>query len=170
MLTFAGGFVAELVRWNRTQAVRWDERRQAVYAEYASAVKAETILYLKIANAKGVFPGQITGTTELSALLTLLTEAEHARTERFAIVQLIGAPRVIDAAREWQSSVWRIAAILASDFAGGRSRFEELYDAAVMARYEFYREARADLGVSSDLTPPIPLADWTARWSVNETS
>ncbi|MFE9577336.1 hypothetical protein ACFYO1_13180 [Nocardia sp. NPDC006044] len=162
--------MAELVRWKRTQAVRWDERRQTVYAEYASAVKAETILYLKIANAKGVYPGQNTGTTELSELFTLLAAAEHTRTERFAIVQLIGAPRVIDAAREWQSSVWRIGAILAPDSAGGSSRFEELYDAAVNARYEFYRQARADLGVSSDLTPPIPLADWTAHWSVNETS
>ncbi|GAB0102878.1 hypothetical protein JMUB6875_18490 [Nocardia sp. JMUB6875] len=101
VLTFAGGFVAELVRWNRTQAVRWDERRQAVYAEYASAVKAETILYLKIANAKGVFPGQNTGTAELSELFALLAVAEHTRTERFAIVQLIGAPPVIDAARAW---------------------------------------------------------------------
>ncbi|UGT41145.1 hypothetical protein LTV02_35225 [Nocardia yamanashiensis] len=167
LLTFAGGFVAELVRWNRTQAVRWDERRQTAYADYASAVKAETILYLKIANAKGVFPAQNPGIADLPALLPLLTEAEHTRTERFAIVQLIGAAQVVDAAREWQSSVWRLGAILAPEFSGGRLHFEELYDAATTARFEFYLKARVDLGVSSDLTPPISLSDWTTRWSVN---
>ncbi|WP_194819767.1 hypothetical protein [Nocardia sp. XZ_19_385] len=166
MLTFTGGFVAERVRWNRTQAVRWDERRQAAYADYASSVKAEAILYLKIANAKGVRDRPNVGMPELSDLIALAAGVEHTRIERFAVVQLIGSSRVVDAGREWQSSVWRLGTVLAPDFTGGQSHFEALYDAAVEARYEFYKQARLDLGVAGDLTPPISLADWTARWSL----
>lgn len=167
LLTFAGGFVAEQLRWSRAQSVRWDERRQVAYAEYAAAVKAETVAYMKIANKKDLLPSRKPGHPELEELVRLLTEAEKVRTERFEIVQLVGSPAVVDAAREWQSSVWSIGSILEPEFTGGRAGYEVLYNAAGTARQAFYRRARGDLGVAGELSSPPPIAAWLERWGTN---
>lgn len=56
LLSFTASYLAERANWRRSQAVRWDERRLAIYADYGNAVKAVVNLSARIAAEIGLNP------------------------------------------------------------------------------------------------------------------
>jgi len=155
-----GSYVAtsltERSRWRRSQAVRWDEKRLAVYADYANSVKRLFQIAMRIAAHRGL---PVTGeplTPEAGK--EVLAQAELDRATKFETVLLLGEPSVIIAARRWHSAAWKID-WYARDLIEDTDSFESDVKAANRARAEFYARVREDLGVRGKTPEPEPL-DW----------
>jgi hypothetical protein len=77
-LSYTTTYLVERASWLRTQAVRWDERRLAAYADYGYAIKHIVNLASRIASGRGIEKGP--EPLELSAEnLARLADAEVNR-------------------------------------------------------------------------------------------
>lgn len=54
LATYAATSATERARWRRTQSIRWDDKRLAAYADYASAVKKLSSLSVRLAAYRGI--------------------------------------------------------------------------------------------------------------------
>lgn len=152
VLATSGGVISERLKWKRAQAARWDTTRQIAYAEFATAVKVETRIYLKMATSMGLaWDGD-----DLDPVhgLQLLADAEDTRSAKFETVLLVGDPDTVAAGRLWQDCVWQMRVILRQDYSDGSGEFKELFHRAGQARNEFHNCARGDLGVDGSLAEP----------------
>jgi hypothetical protein len=138
--------VTDKNRWNREQAVRWDERRLNAYADYAAAIKKIHVLALRLsANRMSVNLAQ---PISRDIGLPLLEEAESHRTSVWETVLLLGDEATVAAAREWRNKVGRLV-----DFACDPSEEDEslAWSPAVRhadeARDRFYEVARISIRI-----------------------
>jgi hypothetical protein len=154
LVTSAG----ERVRWRRSQAVRWDENRMRIYADYAAAVKRWAYLACRVAAARGFDHSAVPLPPEDG--LPALAEAEDQRGARWESVLLLGTPETVAAARDWHQAVHRL-----DWFARGRLTNSSEWRPAIKEmerlRDRFYECARRDLGVSSGSLPP---PYWPPEW------
>lgn len=156
--TYLTTHVAERSRWRRAQAVRWDEHRLTIYAEYGHAVKRLSWLAARVAAARG-FEHMVEPLSPDDGLPELAA-AEGERSMRWESVLLVGSPDTIAAARTWHQAVvrltWFARGKLSSD-----AEWKEAMKQMERDRDQFYLLARKDLSIetagssqTADLWPP----------------
>ncbi|GGM89579.1 hypothetical protein ACFFX1_52715 [Dactylosporangium sucinum] len=157
LLSFVLSAVADRSRWRRDAAIRWDPQRMTVYAEYATAVRDMYQVVLAVAARHGYGEGRPRPVADPDAALG---DAEADRAARFEAVLLVGDPRTVAAARRWHQAVWHLEC-----FARGRLTGPAEWAAARrefgVARAEYYRAARQDLGIPGGL-PRTSTPAWKA--------
>jgi hypothetical protein len=150
-MTWAAGTFTDRSQWRRSQSIRWDERRLQAYTDYATAVKQDVRLCLRIASFRGL--GTLTHPLDPATGVPILAEIEDRRSALFEAVVLLGNPATVAAARGWQQSVWDLHSMVDGTETVTQDVFLGAFRAAGIARDEFHRTARLDLEVTSGFVP-----------------
>ena len=133
---------ADMIRWKRGQAVRWDERRVDAYAEYARAIKRIHMTALGMVSphrAEQINPDDG---------LAMLAQADADRTEAWEGVLLLGDRETTHAAFRWQNMVEAEAEFARSRPDDGESdEWIAAVRSADQARDSFYAAARKSVNV-----------------------
>ncbi|MCM6778524.1 hypothetical protein NDR87_34080 [Nocardia sp. CDC159] len=150
--TFTVTTLIERGKWQRSQDVRWDDKRLVAYSEYANALKQYVQVSYRLAAARG-YPA-VAQPIDLEGGLQELAAAEAEKTVKWETVLLLGSPEAVAAARAWNRAAWELGWA-----AKGQVVFEQadyLRRNAEMGRRrnEFYACARRDLGVTTGELPP----------------
>ena len=142
--SFATTAAIERSRWSRGQRVRWDERRMGAYADYGNSVKKVINLSCRVLAGQG-YPANAEPLPQQEGVAQIAA-AELERASRWETVLLLGSAEVIEAGRAWHQEGWTLQWM-----ARGRSEsadsFKQTYIRADDARFNFYRAARADIGI-----------------------
>ncbi|MGW1952648.1 hypothetical protein ACWCPI_07755 [Streptomyces sp. NPDC001920] len=140
------------MRFRREQAARWEERRLAVYADYAQSVKKTVTVTYRVAAALGNDPHPDPLTLEEAK--PLLAEAISRRDPSGEALLMLGSPAVVDRARAWV-----VSAMDMERFVREQRRDPEVWQALLKrqraGREGYYTAVREDLGL-----PPGHLARW----------
>ncbi|MFD4629769.1 hypothetical protein ACFVYR_09955 [Streptomyces sp. NPDC058284] len=155
-----GSYVAitrgDRIRFRREQAARWEERRLAVYTEYARVLRQTVSLTYRVAAHLGNDPHPHPLTPEEA--VPLFTQAAEARDPAGEALLMLGAPEVVDEARAWVLLVIRMERFLRADTHDPEA-WGELLERQRAAREAFYAAVRRDLA----LPPGHP-----GRWPVTD--
>ncbi|MFI6402223.1 hypothetical protein [Streptomyces sp. NPDC050548] len=140
------------VRFRHEQAARWEERRLAVYTEYARTLKASVTLNYRVASHFGNDPHPHPLAPEEAT--PLMAEAAVARDPSGEALILLGSPLVVERARVWVVAVMEMERFLR----------EETHDPVawqgLLARQRAGREGY-NAAVRDDLAlPPGHSAHW----------
>lgn len=144
----------ERARWQREHAARWDERKLAVYTEYAASVKMAIIRSRSILGGLGLSPTLTPMSREEG--LPLLALEENSRSERLESVMMVGGPDIIEAARRWHGISWRFQHWAMEPEATTLQDVEREYESAQAAREAFYEAARHELGLIDTVAEAPP--------------
>ncbi|WP_327721215.1 hypothetical protein OG381_42015 [Streptomyces sp. NBC_00490] len=136
-------------RFRREQTARWEERRLAVYADYASTLKKTVTLACRAASHLGNDPHPHPLSPEEAA--PLLAEATLARDPAGEALVLLGSPNVVEKARAWVTVVLEM-----EQFQRGRTRDPAAWQALVerhrVGRDGYYAAVRDDLELPPGLS------------------
>ena len=157
ILTFTLTNVGERHRWRRDQRVRWDASRLQAYVEYGNSVKRVVHIATGMARSRGL--RHASEAVPLEHGQVELAAAVADRTAKWESVLLLGDADTLRAARIWHQSVWQLE-FFARGILTSSEAWAEALDEFEHARSEFYRCARADLGMSGG----IPSASWPPPW------
>ncbi|MGH2601443.1 MAG: hypothetical protein ACRDJ9_18915, partial [Dehalococcoidia bacterium] len=149
---------SDRVRFRRERAAYWEDCRLSVYTEYAMSIKRSVSGTYRLAGHFGNDPHPHPLTPEQA--YPLLDEAYDARDLAWESLLLLGAPEVVDAARDSAFTLRRTDRFARA----GDRRSEEwqaLLEAQRVARAGFYDAARRDLA----LPPGHP-----GRWRAGDTA
>lgn len=142
----------EQVRFRREQAARWEERRLAVYSDYARCLKRTVTFTYRIASHLEADPHPHPLTPEEAA--PQMAEALDARDPAWEALLLLGAPDVVEAARAWV-----VVAMEMEHFPQERNRsaqaWQTLLERQRAGREAYYAAVRSDLAL-----PPGHPARW----------
>lgn len=155
VMTYAGSWLNERAKWKRDLASRWDERCLLAVSEFATAVKTEARLCVRMASGLGL--GPTTEPLSLGAGLPRLEQAEDHRAAKFELLRLLADGPTIQTAQEWQGRVWLLHRYCSHSPDAPKSGFNDEYRAVGEARDSFYRAARLNLGIPDDLNEPRPV-------------
>ena len=151
--TYSVTALNERTRWRRAQEARWDDRRVNSYIDYANAVKNCIHVSSRIVAFRGLPAGGLPLDPETG--LAQLAEAEHERAVKWESIQLLGSNSVIEAGRAWHQVAWQLEKIAR----GAPAEDDEVvavFTAHNEARGEFFRCARADLGLKEhEISVPL---------------
>jgi hypothetical protein len=140
-------------RFRREQTARWEERRLAVYAEYARSLKQTVTLTYRIAAHLGHDPHPHPLSPEQAA--PYLADASDARDSPGEALLMLGSPEVVEKAREWVVMVMDMERSLRD-----RSHTPETWSAMLAqqraAREAYYAAVRRDL-----VLPPGHAGRWS---------
>lgn len=149
----------ERVRFRQEQTARWEERRLAVYADYARDLKKSVTLTYRIASHLGNDPHPHPLSSEEAA--PLLAEATVARDPSGEALILLGSPEVVERARAWVVTVMEM-----EEFLRGETRdpaaWRALLDRQRAGREGYYSAVRKDLAL-----PPGHSARWALPAAIN---
>ncbi|MFF4360470.1 hypothetical protein [Streptomyces sp. NPDC001604] len=148
---------SDRARFHREQTVRWEERRLAVYADYASALKKSVTLACRAASHLGNDPHPHPLSPEEVA--PLLAEATLGRDPVGEALLLLGSPEVVEKARGWVTVVLEMEQFLREgtrDPAG----WQALVERHRTGRDGYYVAVRDDLALPPGLSvrwqlPPV---------------
>ncbi|MFS4097165.1 hypothetical protein [Streptomyces sp. AF1A] len=139
-------------RFRREQAARWEERRLAVYTDYARTLKKAVSLTYRVAAHLGNDPHPHPLSPEEAA--PLLAEAELGRDPAGEALLLLGSREVVEKAR-----VWVVTLLEMERFVRQRTRdpeaWRELLERQRAGREGYYAAVREDLAL-----PPGHPARW----------
>ena len=130
----------------RTSDAVADERKLLVYTEYASSVKMSIIRSRSILGGLGLSPTLTPMSRDEG--LPLLALDENRRSEKLESVLMIGGPDVVAAARKWHGISWTFQHWAMGTAEASVGDVEREYEAAQVAREEFYRAARQELEIN----------------------
>ncbi|MFH9071771.1 hypothetical protein [Streptomyces alboflavus] len=144
-----GSYVAvmrgERVRFRREREARWEERRLAVYTEYARVLKQTVTLTYRIAAHQGNDPHPHPLPAEEAE--PQLAEAADARDPAGEALLLLGAPRVVERARVWVIVVIEMERFLRTGAHDDPEAWQDLLTRQRTAREGYYAAVREDLGL-----------------------
>ncbi|MFE9451013.1 hypothetical protein [Streptomyces sp. NPDC006739] len=144
------------VRFRRERATRWEERRFAVYADYARTLKASVTLTYRLAAHYGNDPHPHPLSPEEAE--PLLAEAAVARDPSGEALILLGSPAVVEEARTWVVTVMTMERFLREE-RQDPGAWQELLERQRAGREGYYAAVREDLAL-----PP----GHSARWALPE--
>ncbi|MGP4045244.1 hypothetical protein [Streptomyces sp. 2A115] len=147
-------------RFRREQTARWEERRLAVYSDYARVLKRTVTLAYRVAAHRGNDPHPHPLAPEDAA--PQMAEALDARDPVGEELLMLGAPEVVDRAREWV-----VAVIEMERFLGEQTLDPDAWSALLArqraARERYYSAVRSDLAL-----PPGHSGRWILDRSAQE--
>ncbi|MFI1168710.1 hypothetical protein ACH4UM_35405 [Streptomyces sp. NPDC020801] len=151
---------SDRARFHRERTARWEERRLAVYAEYARTLKKSVTLTYRVASHLGNDPHP--HPLPLTQAESLLAEAALARDPSGEALLMLGSPEVVEKARVWVVVAMEMERFLRE----GRHEpqvWQTLLERQRAAREGYYAAVRTDLGLPPGHTarwplPPVPPA------------
>lgn len=141
-------------RFRREQSARWEERRLAVYSDYARAVKRSVTVTYRVASHLGV--GGHPHPLSPQQAEPLLMEASDARDPAGEALIMLGSREVVERARAWVATVMEMERFT-REGGGERGAWQALLERQRAGREGYYAAVRDDLA----LPPGHP-----ARWPV----
>ncbi|MET7733528.1 hypothetical protein ABZT02_19455 [Streptomyces sp. NPDC005402] len=150
--SYAAVVRGDRVRFQRERAARWEERKFAVYAEYARALKKSVTLTYRVAAHFGNDPHPHPLTPQEAE--PQLAEATTARDPAGEALILLGSPTVVERARTWVVSVMEMEAFLRAE-TRDPAAWQALMERQRAGREGYYRAVREDLAL-----PPGHSARW----------
>ncbi|MGW0336230.1 hypothetical protein ACWD0J_31025 [Streptomyces sp. NPDC003011] len=151
-----GSYVAivrsDRARFSRERAARWEERRLAVYADYARALKRSVTLTYRVAAHFGNDPHPHPLSPEEAA--ALMAEATVARDPAGEALILLGSPEVVERARTWVVTVLEMERFLREE-RRDPAAWQALLERQRAGRAGYYAAVRDDLAL-----PPGHAAHW----------
>jgi hypothetical protein len=146
-LSFTSTTVTERGRWRRSQAVRWDERKLAAYAEFGNAVKDMVLLANRIAAGLGL--NQYTQPLERDdAAIAALAEAAAQVSLLSETMRLLADEDTFAASREMKHRAWQLEWFARGAAEGTPAAWKAAFAAYRDARDEYLRRARVSLQVA----------------------
>ncbi|MGV9455312.1 hypothetical protein [Streptomyces sp. NPDC003635] len=143
---------SDQARFRREEAARWEERRLAVYSEYARSVKKTVTVAYRVAAEQG--SGTHPDPLSLDEAKPLLAEANDGRDPSGEALLMLGSVEVVDKARAWVVTVMEMERFVRE----GRPD-PEVWQALLArqraGREGYYTAVREDLGL-----PPGHSARW----------
>ena len=139
-------------RFRREQAARWDERRLAVYADYARSLKKSITLTYRVASHLGNDPHPHPLSPEDAA--PLIAEATVSRDPSGETLLLLGSPEVVERARTWVVTVMEMEQFLREGTHDPQT-WKDLLERQRAGREGYYTAVRGDLAL-----PPGHSARW----------
>jgi hypothetical protein len=136
--------LGDRARFQRENTVRWQDRRFAVYSEFARSVKATVTVTFRLAAHFGNDPHPHPLAPDEAA--AQLAAAGDPRDMAWEAMLLLGAPDVVDAARQWFVPVADMERFV-QDQTRDPDRWSALLDRQRTARTAFYSAARRDLAL-----------------------
>ncbi|MFV0132242.1 hypothetical protein ACLGIH_03070 [Streptomyces sp. HMX87] len=156
MIGALGSYLAivrsDRARFRRETAARWEERKLAVYADYARALKRSVTLTYRIASHLGNAPRPHPLAPEEAA--PLLAEATVARDPAGEALVMLGSTEVVEKARAWVVTVLEMEAFLRAE-TRDPAAWQALLERQRAAREGYYSAVREDLAL-----PPGHGARW----------
>ncbi|XKK61807.1 hypothetical protein HFP71_02660 [Streptomyces sp. ARC32] len=143
---------SDSARFRRETAARWEERRLAVYAEYAQALKTSVTLTYRVAAHLGNDPHPHPLAPEEAA--PAQAEATIARDPAGEALLLLGSKDVVEKARVWVVAVMRMEQFLREE-TRDPAVWRTLLEGQRTAREGYYTAVREDLAL-----PPGHGARW----------
>lgn len=154
------------IRFQREQAARWEERRLAIYTEYARVLKQSVTLTYRVAAHLGNDPHPHPLSPDEAE--PHFTEAADARDPAGEALLMLGAPDVVDKARVWVLTVIEMERFL-RDATRDPDAWAGLLERQRAARQGYYAAVRRDLtlppghsgqwAVTGSMTTPVPRGD-----------
>ncbi|MFI6034981.1 hypothetical protein ACIBBD_12605 [Streptomyces sp. NPDC051315] len=141
-------------RFRRERDARWEERRLAVYAEYARALKKSVTLTYRVAAHLGNDPHP--HPMPLAEAEPLLAQASAARDPSGEALVMLGSRDVVEKARVWVTTVIEMERFLRAG-AQDPQAWQALLERQRAGRAGYYAAVRDDL----ELPPGHP-----ARWQL----
>lgn len=160
VLSFLVSSTTERTRWRRQQAVRWDERRLAAYAEYAHAVKELAARYQMIAASRGLTSGPV----PLDPNPEVLSEVGQLESRRSALSEtlgLLGDTEANTASKSLDHCLWRLESLARGVEMEAGHDWNQAYLEFRNARDRYVERARASLGVTGAVARDVA---WPAAW------
>ncbi|MFE1174873.1 hypothetical protein [Streptomyces sp. NPDC058773] len=139
-------------RFRREQAVRWEERRLTVYADYARSLKKSVTLTYRVAAHLGNDPHPHPLSPEEAA--PQLAEATDARDPAGEALLMLGSPEVVEKARAWVVAVMDMEGFL-RDRTHSPETWSGLLQRQRAARESYYAAVRRDVAL-----PPGHSGEW----------
>ncbi|MFH8798453.1 hypothetical protein ACH4F6_02455 [Streptomyces sp. NPDC017936] len=139
-------------RFRRERGERWEERRLAVYAEYARTLKKSVTLTYRVAAHLGNDPHP--HPLSLEEAEPLLAQAAEARDPSGEALLMLGSREVVERARTWVTAVLEMERFLRSGTRDPRA-WQALLEGQRAGREGYYAAVRDDLGL-----PPGHSARW----------
>ncbi|MEV8033523.1 hypothetical protein [Streptomyces sp. NPDC086182] len=139
-------------RFGREQAARWEERRLAVYSDYARCLKKTITLTYRVAAHLGDDPHPHPLPPEAAA--PLLAAALDARDPAWEALLMLGTPEVVEKAREWALMAMRMENF-PNERVRGQNAWRDLLQEQRATREAYYTAVRDDLAL-----PPGHSARW----------
>ncbi|MCX5059974.1 hypothetical protein OOK12_23665 [Streptomyces sp. NBC_00452] len=147
-------------RFRRERVARWEERRFAVYADWAQALKQQVALTYRVAAHLGNDPHPHPLSPRDAE--PLLAEVQTAREPHGEALILLGSPQVVEQAREWIVTVLEMERFVRE---GTRdpAAWQGLLERQRAGREGYYTSVRDDLGLPPGHSarwplPPVPPA------------
>ncbi|WP_262058660.1 SurA N-terminal domain-containing protein [Streptomyces sp. STR69] len=151
-----GSYVAivrgERVRFHREREARWEERRLAVYTDYARVLKRTVTLTYRVASHFRNDPHPHPLSPDEAA--PLIAEAALARDPAGETLLMLGSPEVVAKARVWVTSVLAMERFL-RDGTHDPEAWQDLLERQREGRQGYYAAVRDDLAL-----PPGHSAAW----------
>ncbi|GGX74162.1 hypothetical protein [Streptomyces anandii] len=145
---------SDRARFQRERTARWEERRLAVYADYARTLKQSVTLAYRVAAHLGNDPHPHPLTPAEAG--PLLAQASLARDPSGEALIMLGSPEVVERARAWVVVALEMEAFLREERRDPEA-WQSLLARQRAARADYYAAVREDLAL-----PP----GHTARWSL----
>ncbi|MFF1299615.1 MULTISPECIES: hypothetical protein [unclassified Streptomyces] len=139
-------------RFRREQTARWEERRLAVYSDYARTLKRTVTLTYRVAAHFGNDPHPHPLSPEEAA--PQLAEATLARDPSGEALLMLGSPEAVEKARVWVSVVMEMEQFL-RDETRDPAAWQALMERQRAGRAGYYTAVRDDLAL-----PPGHSARW----------
>ncbi|MEV8463871.1 MULTISPECIES: hypothetical protein [Streptomyces] len=143
---------SDRARFRRERAARWEERRLAVYSDWARALKASVTLAYRVASHLGNDPHP--HPLSLAEAEPLLAEATVARDPSGEALLMLGSREVVEKARAWVVVVLEMERFL-RDGTRDPAAWQALLDRQRAGREAYYAAVREDLAL-----PPGHGARW----------
>ncbi|MFE6617941.1 hypothetical protein [Streptomyces sp. NPDC057740] len=143
------------MRFRREQAARWEERRLAVYSDYARSVKQTITLAYRVAAGlgHGTHPDPLT----LDEARPLLAEANITRDPSGEALIMLGSRDVVEKGRAWVVTAMEMERFV-RESEQDTAAWRALLDEQRAGREAYYAAVREDLGL-----PPGHSARWPIR-------
>ncbi|MEU5980015.1 hypothetical protein [Streptomyces sp. NPDC047315] len=143
-------------RFQREQEARWEERRLALYADYARDLKRSVTLAYRVAAHFGCdsHPHPLTP----AEAAPLFAEAADARDASGEALLMLGAQEVVASAREWVTVVMDMEAFLRAG-PHDPERWAALPVEQRAARARYYESVRSDLALPTGHSGQWPIRE-----------
>ncbi|MBY8840166.1 MULTISPECIES: hypothetical protein [unclassified Streptomyces] len=143
---------SDRARFRREQAARWEERRLAVYSDYARTLKRAVTLTYRVAAHLGNDPHPHPLSPQEAE--PLLAQAALDRDPAGEALLLLGSPAVVEKARVWVVTAMEMERFLRAETRDPRA-WQELLERQRAGREGYYAAVREDLAL-----PPGHPARW----------
>lgn len=156
VLSSVAGAVVARSQWQRTMAIRWDERRLSTYIEYMNEVKELATTSLRIVASKGVLLGKSPESViplHKDEGYSMLAQTEQRRSAKAEAILLLGDTATIASMTALTETLWRLVSFARTDNTD-IDVWHDAYAAYHNARLDFYKSARSSMGVPSAKIPP----------------